>query len=67
MSLPINTKEEAHRSQQRYGYHVYLSRAIQEVKELSMDEQKERYQHIAGPLTIAEIAADDVSIDSNDI
>ena len=62
--LPINKKEAAHRSQRRYGFHVYVSRAIEELNGLSMDQQKERYMDTVGPFEM--VAADDNSLDSND-
>lgn len=62
LSLPIDKKEEHHRSRKRIGYHVYLCRNLHHWKYcLSRQQQTTRYSEVMG-----DFAEDsDGSIDSN--
>ena len=65
LHLPINLKEELHRSRKRRAFNVYLSRGLEELSKFAPRRQREiffeHFGHHAG------VAADDTeSIDSSD-
>ena len=45
-SLPLNTRESEHRSRKRLGFHVFLSRYLQEFRKLGIGEQKEAVRRV---------------------
>ena len=61
ITLPINKKEELHRSRTRQGHHVYYSRAMEDWSNLSAGASHNKYADIMG----CNAGDSDASIDSN--
>ena len=61
IALPLNKKEELHRSRRRQGHHVYFSRAMQEMNNMSAEEAHMKFADIMG----CNAGDSDDSIDSN--
>ena len=59
--LPLNEKEERHRSRRRIGFHVFVSRLVQDISSLPANEQNELFEDL-----VEEIVDDNMSVDSTD-
>ena len=62
--LPVNGKEEEHRSRSRRGIHIYLSRYLNDFNSLSIFNKQEHLSRTLG--YVFQIDAEDVdSVDSS--
>ena len=61
MRLPLNQKEEEHRSRGRIGFHVFVSRLVLDISLLSAKEQNKLFEDL-----VEEAGDDNMSVDSTD-